>query len=149
MLVDLFFLISGLIWSLVHSYIGLEHATIKDNIIFGSPSPFDEARYQSVLDACALRQDLAIFDAGDMTGQYLSATAFALHWCCFLWRNWRKGHYPVRRSACSSCTSSSNVFSRKGVHLRTVDGFSADVCSLQVYFIRWSVSSSSFEQTFS
>ncbi|KAF8808123.1 pleiotropic drug resistance ABC transporter [Phlegmacium glaucopus] len=45
----------------------LEHATIKDNIIFGCPSPFDEARYQSVLDACALRQDLAIFDAGDMT----------------------------------------------------------------------------------
>ena len=29
-----------------------------------------------MLDACALRQDLAIFDAGDMTGQYLSGTAF-------------------------------------------------------------------------
>ncbi|KIM47463.1 hypothetical protein M413DRAFT_22125 [Hebeloma cylindrosporum] len=45
----------------------LEHATIRDNIIFGSSAPFDEVRYQSVLDACALRQDLAIFDAGDMT----------------------------------------------------------------------------------
>ncbi|PPQ69785.1 hypothetical protein CVT26_014173 [Gymnopilus dilepis] len=45
----------------------LEHATIRDNIVFGSPAPFDEARYQAVLDACALRQDLAIFDAGDMT----------------------------------------------------------------------------------
>ena len=58
--------------------IGLEHATIKDNIVFGNTSPFDEARYQSVLDACALRQDLAIFDAGDMTGRYLSARAFVL-----------------------------------------------------------------------
>ncbi|KAF8167359.1 pleiotropic drug resistance ABC transporter [Crassisporium funariophilum] len=45
----------------------LEHATIKDNIIFGSANPFDEARYESVLDACALRQDLSILDAGDMT----------------------------------------------------------------------------------
>lgn len=50
--------------------LGLEHATIRDNITFGSPFPFDEARYESVLDACALRQDLAIFDAGDMTGIY-------------------------------------------------------------------------------
>ncbi|PPQ81391.1 hypothetical protein CVT24_001829, partial [Panaeolus cyanescens] len=46
---------------------GLEHATIRDNIVFGSPAPFDETRYQSVLDACALRQDLLIFAAGDMT----------------------------------------------------------------------------------
>jgi len=65
------FFILGLIL-ISGSLIGLEHATIKDNIIFGCPSPFDEARYQSVLDACALRQDLAIFDAGDMTGRYLS-----------------------------------------------------------------------------
>ena len=57
---------------------GLEHATIKDNIVFGNTSPFDEARYQSVLDACALRQDLAIFDAGDMTGLHLSSSAFDL-----------------------------------------------------------------------
>lgn len=53
------------------SFTGLEHATIRDNIVFGSPAPFDDARYQAVLDACALRQDLAIFDAGDMTGIYL------------------------------------------------------------------------------
>ena len=72
------FFIPGLI--LISGFlIGLEHATIKDNIIFGCPGPFDDARYQSVLDACALRQDLAVFDAGDMTGQYLSATAFGLH----------------------------------------------------------------------
>ena len=59
------------------SFIGLEHATIKDNIIFGCPGPFIETRYQSVLDACALRQDLAILDAGDMTGRYQSFC------CCF------------------------------------------------------------------
>ncbi|KDR85730.1 hypothetical protein GALMADRAFT_84830 [Galerina marginata CBS 339.88] len=45
----------------------LEHATIRDNVMFGSPAPFDDARYQAVLDACGLRQDLSIFDAGDMT----------------------------------------------------------------------------------
>lgn len=52
--------------------LGLEHATIRANVTFGSPLPFNEARYQSVLDACALRQDLAILDAGDMTGRCLS-----------------------------------------------------------------------------
>ncbi|KAF9567761.1 pleiotropic drug resistance ABC transporter [Agrocybe pediades] len=45
----------------------LEHATIRDNIIFGSPAPFDEARYQAVLDASALRQDLDMLPAGDAT----------------------------------------------------------------------------------
>ena len=64
----IFFPILGLI--LIFGWpIGLEHATIKDNIVFGNTNPFDEARYQSVLDACALQQDLAIFDAGDMTGR--------------------------------------------------------------------------------
>ncbi|KAJ6483901.1 P-loop containing nucleoside triphosphate hydrolase protein [Mycena vulgaris] len=45
----------------------LEHATIRDNIIFGSAYGFDEARYQAVIEACALVRDLAVFDAGDMT----------------------------------------------------------------------------------
>ncbi|TFK41840.1 pleiotropic drug resistance ABC transporter [Crucibulum laeve] len=45
----------------------LEHATIRDNIVFSSSFGFDEGRYQSVLDACALLPDLEIFDAGDMT----------------------------------------------------------------------------------
>lgn len=53
--------------------LGLEHATIRDNIIFGSRfGPFgdglDEARYDAVLDACALKRDLGIFQAGDLTG---------------------------------------------------------------------------------
>lgn len=46
----------------------LEHATIKDNIVYCSP--FDQARYDAVLEACALLPDLAIFDAGDMTGTF-------------------------------------------------------------------------------
>jgi len=55
---------------------GLEHATIRDNIIFGSrfgPSNdgFDEVRYDAVLETCALKRDLAIFEAGDLTGERL------------------------------------------------------------------------------
>ena len=52
-----------------NDYLGLEHATIKDNIIFGSSAGYDEARYQSVVQACALIRDLEVLDAGDLTGQ--------------------------------------------------------------------------------
>ncbi|KAJ3535367.1 hypothetical protein NMY22_g6525 [Coprinellus aureogranulatus] len=45
----------------------LEHATIRDNITFGSPVPFDAERYQDVVHACCLQQDLTILNAGDMT----------------------------------------------------------------------------------
>ncbi|KAJ2929240.1 hypothetical protein H1R20_g7856, partial [Candolleomyces eurysporus] len=45
----------------------LEHATIKDNILFGCTAPFSEERYHNVIYACALEQDLSILDAGDMT----------------------------------------------------------------------------------
>jgi hypothetical protein len=60
---------------------GLEHATIKDNILYASA--YDEERYDAVLDACALKRDLSgkcivsvpplfklmivVFDAGDLT----------------------------------------------------------------------------------
>lgn len=40
-------------------------ASIKDNIIFGTK--FDKAFYEKVLDACALRPDLAIMAEGDAT----------------------------------------------------------------------------------
>ncbi|ORX38217.1 ABC transporter type 1, transmembrane domain-containing protein [Kockovaella imperatae] len=40
-------------------------ATIRDNIVFGST--WNSNRYQQVLDACALRRDLEIFDLGDET----------------------------------------------------------------------------------
>ncbi|CAE6522225.1 unnamed protein product [Rhizoctonia solani] len=43
----------------------LEHATIRDNILYGLP--YNQARYEAVLDACALRPDLKIFPAGDQT----------------------------------------------------------------------------------
>jgi len=45
----------------------LEHATVRDNIIYGSPQGYDEQRYEAVVEACALDQDLSIFPAGDMT----------------------------------------------------------------------------------
>ncbi|KZS88201.1 P-loop containing nucleoside triphosphate hydrolase protein [Sistotremastrum niveocremeum HHB9708] len=45
----------------------LEHATIRENIVFGSPRGFDQERYDAVLAACALLQDLRIFEAGDKT----------------------------------------------------------------------------------
>ena len=51
----------------------LEHATIRDNIIFGAGFGYDEARYRAVVDACALEKDFEIFGAGDMTG--LSVTS--------------------------------------------------------------------------
>ncbi|EED78318.1 predicted protein, partial [Postia placenta Mad-698-R] len=44
-----------------------EHATIRDNIIFGSAYGYDERRYQAAIEACALTRDLEIFEAGDMT----------------------------------------------------------------------------------
>lgn len=33
--------------------------------MFGAP--YDEVRYNKVIDQCALRTDLGLFDAGDMT----------------------------------------------------------------------------------
>ncbi|KAI0085661.1 hypothetical protein BDY19DRAFT_964983 [Irpex rosettiformis] len=41
------------------------NATIRDNIVFGAS--FDEARYDAILDQCALKRDLELFEAGDMT----------------------------------------------------------------------------------
>lgn len=41
------------------------NATIQDNIVFGLK--FDKQRYESTLDACALRQDLSQFPARDLT----------------------------------------------------------------------------------
>ncbi|KAJ1988448.1 hypothetical protein GGI25_005269 [Coemansia spiralis] len=41
------------------------NTTLRDNILFGLK--YDEAFYNQVIDACALRPDLDIFAAGDMT----------------------------------------------------------------------------------
>ncbi|MCJ1283010.1 hypothetical protein MMC26_002337 [Xylographa opegraphella] len=43
----------------------LVNDTIKQNILFASP--YDEDRYNSVIDACALRRDLEVLDSGDAT----------------------------------------------------------------------------------
>ena len=43
-----------------------QNATLKENIVFGAKE-IDDARYGRCLDACALREDIASFPAGDAT----------------------------------------------------------------------------------
>lgn len=43
----------------------LQHSSIRVNILFGLP--MHQARYDSVLEACALRSDLALLEDGDET----------------------------------------------------------------------------------
>ncbi|KAI0344119.1 multidrug resistance-associated ABC transporter [Trametopsis cervina] len=43
----------------------VQNETIRDNILFGAP--YDEERYNKVIDQCGLKRDLTLFDAGDKT----------------------------------------------------------------------------------
>lgn len=43
----------------------IQNETLRSNILFGAD--MDERKYQSVLDACALKPDLEILAAGDLT----------------------------------------------------------------------------------
>ncbi len=51
--------------ALAPQYAWIQNATIRDNILFGNE--YNEIFYNQVLDACALRADLTIFPAGDLT----------------------------------------------------------------------------------
>jgi ATP-binding cassette, subfamily C (CFTR/MRP), member 1 len=39
--------------------------TLRDNILFGKE--YDQERYEKVIDACAMRPDLEMLSAGDLT----------------------------------------------------------------------------------
>ncbi|EIW53706.1 multidrug resistance-associated ABC transporter [Trametes versicolor FP-101664 SS1] len=43
----------------------VQNDTIRNNIVFGAT--FDQTRYDKVIDQCALKPDLSLFDAGDQT----------------------------------------------------------------------------------
>lgn len=43
----------------------IQNATLRDNILFGNP--YNEQKYRSVLEACALTPDLQVLPGGDMT----------------------------------------------------------------------------------
>ena len=43
----------------------LRHQSIRDNVLFGQP--FDEERYNAVMECCALKPDLEILEDGDAT----------------------------------------------------------------------------------
>ena len=43
----------------------IQNATLENNILFGREK--NTARYEEILDACALRPDLAILSDGDQT----------------------------------------------------------------------------------
>ncbi|XP_058507568.1 canalicular multispecific organic anion transporter 1 [Solea solea] len=43
----------------------IQNATLRDNILFGSPS--DEGQLQRVIEACALKPDLELLPGGDLT----------------------------------------------------------------------------------
>lgn len=50
--------------------IGLEHASIRDNIVFDSTYGYDKARYEKVVEACALLPDFEILPDRDLTGTF-------------------------------------------------------------------------------
>lgn len=43
----------------------IQNASVRDNILFGAP--YDKDKYEQVIEACALQQDLQILVAGDQT----------------------------------------------------------------------------------
>ncbi|OCH87314.1 P-loop containing nucleoside triphosphate hydrolase protein [Obba rivulosa] len=54
---------AGIAYAAQESWI--QNETIRDNILFGNP--YNEERYLKVIDQCALKPDLSLFEAGDRT----------------------------------------------------------------------------------
>ena len=52
------------------------HNSLRENIIFGKP--FSQRKYQKIIKACALEQDLAMLPGGDETeiGEKVSTVIF-------------------------------------------------------------------------
>lgn len=69
----------------------IQNATVRDNVLMGAP--FDQARYASVVEACALQADLDALQNGDATQigekgvtlsgtfHFVPATALLIHSC--------------------------------------------------------------------
>lgn len=51
--------------ALCSQYAWIQNTSVKNNILFGHE--YDETRYNQVIDACALRSDLAMFPDGEQT----------------------------------------------------------------------------------
>ena len=43
----------------------IQNLTLRENILFGRP--YEKERYDKVVEACAMKPDLDMLDAGDMT----------------------------------------------------------------------------------
>jgi len=58
---------NGLMHSILYAAqsLWLRHQSIKDNILFGYP--FDEERYNTVIEVCALGPDLKMLEDGGQT----------------------------------------------------------------------------------
>ncbi|KAF5336910.1 hypothetical protein D9611_003444 [Ephemerocybe angulata] len=54
---------NGIAYAAQESWV--QNETIRENILFGSP--YDEERYNKVIDQCGLKRDLTLFEAGDQT----------------------------------------------------------------------------------
>ena len=57
----------------------IQNATVRENILFSRA--FDSARYERVIDTCALRQDLEILPAGDATEIGERVRNINISWC--------------------------------------------------------------------
>ena len=63
----------------------IQNATLRDNILFGSPH--EEDRFQDVIKACALAPDLELLPGGDLTeiGEKVRLWLLLLLFFFFLW----------------------------------------------------------------